>query len=320
MNDFLAPGIHLGLSDDTYHSDPCSAPSLSSTLARKIINQSPLHAWTASARLNPGHVPQIKKTFDLGKAIHRAILGRGGDYVAYPDELLASNGAASTAAAKTWAEEQRAAGRTPLKAEEVDRIGAIADHATRALAEMGITFDPERAEVTAIAEIDGVTCRALIDSAPADPRIPLRDLKSCEDASPDACIRAVETYGLDVQAAHYLDVWKAATGEDRRFEFVFVEKTEPFEVCVVRLLDDPAAEADWMLSARSKIAEARRIWRECLEANHWPGYPRRIAIIGARSFYLQRWAERETGQPIPSKPSAAALRASHAAQAPEAAE
>lgn len=320
MNDFLTPGIHFGLSDDTYHSDPCPAPSLSSTLARKIINQSPLHAWTASPRLNPAFEPQIKKTFDMGKAVHTAILGRGGDYVAYPEDLLGANGAASTKAAKEWADEQRAAGRTPLKANEVDQIGAIADHATRVLAEMGIAFDPSRSEVTAIAEIDGVTCRALIDSAPADPRLPLRDLKSCEDASPDACIRAVETYGLDVQAAHYLDVWKAATGEDRRFEFIFVEKSAPFEVCVVRLLDDPSADADWMLSARSKAAEARRIWGECLAANHWPGYPRRIAIIGARTFYLERWAAREIGQPIPRKPSAEALRASHAAQAPEAAE
>ena len=314
----LIPGVHLDVPEATYHADDlCDRPTLSSSLARVILNQSPLHAWTQHPRLNPMHEPTEKKTFDIGRAAHRAILGRGGDYAAIPADLLASNGAASTKAAKEWIEDARASGLTPLKADEVDQIGTMADAVVLRLAAMNIRFDKARSEAVALAEVDGVMCRAMIDNAPADPRLPLYDLKTTTDASADAVIRAVENYGYDVQAAHYLDTWFAATGERRRMRFVFVEKTAPYEVAVVELHDDPDHEADWMLTARSKAAEARRIWGECLTANQWPGYPARVQIIGARGWEQRRWAEKSIGNPVTDKPSADALKTARSAQAPE---
>lgn len=295
----LGPGVH-DISAEAYHADPCATPSLSSTLAKTLLAQSPLHAWTASPRLNPAWEPKDSKVFDIGRAAHRAILGKGGDYVAYPTDMLASNGAASTKEAKAWADEQRAAGRTPLKADDVDRIGVMAEVVRRKLEGMGMAFDPARSELSAISEIDGVLCRAMIDSAPVGKSY-LIDLKTTDDASPEAVIRSVMSYSYDVQAAHYLDVWHAATGERRKMRFVFIEKSAPFEVSVVELHDDADSEADWMLTARSKAGEARRIWGECLAASIWPGYPSKIAVIGAPSYHNQKWADREVGSPVVTK-------------------
>lgn len=315
----LGPGVYPDIDDDRYHADLlCDVPTLSSGVARKLIFNSPLHGWAAHQRLNPDYERKDTATFDMGHAIHRAILGKGTDYVPIPAHLLSSNGAAGTAAAKAWIADARDRGLTPLKADVVAQINAIASSAIEKFGEMGITFDPARSEMTAIAEIDGAMCRARIDNAPLDPRLPLRDLKSCEDASPAACIRAVERYGLDVQCAHYLDTWEAATRERRKFDFCFVEKTAPYEVCVVRLHDSPNDSADWMLDARSKIGEARRVWVECRAANHWPGYTRRVAVIGARSFHRQAWADREVGVPvIPKKPATETLAAAASWQAPK---
>ena len=315
----LTYGIHTNVPEARYHADALLAvPTLSSSLARTIINQSPRHAWTQHPRLNPNHEPQDRKTFDIGRAAHRAVLGRGGDYVAIPSSYLAANGAASTALAKDFIAEARAQGMTPLKEDEVEKIEVMAEAVASRLAEMNITLAPDRSEMVALAEVDGVACRAMIDNAPADPRLPLYDFKTTTDASHDAVIRAVMNYGYDVQAAHYLDVWRAATGESRRMRFIFVEKEPPHEVAVVELHDDPASEADWMATARSKAAEARRIWGECLSAGEWPGYPSRVARIGAPGFHNARWADREIGQPvIARKPSPDALRAAYAAQAPE---
>ncbi len=293
----IGPGVHA-LAADVYHADPCPEPSLSSTLARKLLSQSPRHAWTHSPRLNPEWEPTDSKTFDIGRAAHRAVLGRGGDYVAYPVEMLASNGAASTKEAKAWAEDQRAAGRTPLKAEEVDKIGAIADAVNAKLSAMRISLDPDRSELAAVAQIDGVWCRAMIDNAPTDPRLPLYDLKTCEDASTDAVIRSICNYGYDIQAAHYLDVWKAATGEDRRFRFVFVEKSPPHEVAVVELHRKPGDEADWFDHAFSEIRSARRIWGECLAIGHWPGYPARVAVVGMPSWHSAKMEARVASRPL----------------------
>lgn len=286
----IAPGLH-SISADAYHSDPAPQPSLSSSLARLILNRSPLHAWTAHPRLNPAWEPTEKKTFDIGRAAHRAVLGAGGDYVAYPIEMLASNGAASTKEAKAWAEEQRGEGRTPLKQDEVDNIGEMAMRCHHQLVDYGIEIDPARSEMTALAEIDGCWCRAMIDNAPRDPRQPLLDFKTCEDASPDAIVRHVESYGYDVQAAHYLDVWKAATGEDRDFLFIFQEKEPPHAIAVVRLLNSAGHSGDWMEDAREKVHTARQTWARCLQDDHWPAYPPMIIEIGARAFHRQRWQD-----------------------------
>lgn len=314
--DFLAPGVHGGIPEARYHEDTLlSVPTLSSTLARTILSRSALHAWTAHPRLNPAWEPTEKKTFDIGRAAHRAVLGRGGDYVAYPVELLASNGAASTKEAKAWAEDARASGFTPLKADEVDQIGAMADAVQRQLAAMGIRLDPARSEMVALAEVDGVACRAMIDNAPADPRLPLYDLKTTTDASPEALAKTVATYGYDLQAAHYLAVWKAATGEDRRFRIIFVEKEAPFGVQVAELYRKPGDEADWFDHADALAADARRIWGECLTANRWPCYEPKVAIIGAPTWHLTKMEDR-SGRAAMRKPSPEALAAAMKAQAP----
>jgi hypothetical protein len=240
------------------------------------------------------------------------VLGAGGDYVAYPAEILASNGDASTKAAKAWAEEQRAAGRTPLKADEVDRIGDMAMLCHHQLVDYGITLDPSRSEIAAVAEIDGAWCRCMVDNAPADQRLPLYDFKTCEDASPDAVVRSIENYGYDVQAAHYLDVWKAATGEDRDFVFIFQEKTPPHAIAVVRLLNSAGHSGDWMEDAREKAHTARQTWAHCIANDHWPAYPAMILEIGARSFHRQKWQDTRD-----RAASARAIAAAQKFQAPE---
>jgi hypothetical protein len=321
----LLPGLHFDLSEARYHADDMTAaPTLSSSIA-KLMLRSPLHAWTAHPRLNPDHEPVEKKTFDIGRAAHRAALGRGGDYVAIPDDMLASNGAASTKAAKDFIEEARSAGLTPLKAAEVEQIGAMADIVRQRLTAYGIEIDPARSEVTALAEIDRVMCKCRVDNAPERPmRIPgvptprpvMIDLKTCEDASPEAVRRAVENYGYDMQAAHYTETWRAATGEERDMLFVFVEKAAPHEVAVVHLLNEAGHTGDWFQDARAKTAATRALWRECLTTGDWPGYPAGIITIEARSFYRQGWQDRATILSQTSKPAADVLRAAYEAQAP----
>ena len=313
----LEAGIHFGVTEADYHADTLlPVPTLSSTLARLVLARSPLHAWTAHPRLNPAWEPTEKKTFDIGRAAHRAVLGRGSDYAAYPAEYLASNGAASTKEAKAWAEEQRAEGRTPLKFDEIDQICAMAVSVNRQLAAMGIKLDPTRSEVVALAEIDGIWCRAMIDNAPTDPRLPLYDLKSTTDASPESLAKTIASYGYDLQAAHYLAVWKAATGEDRRFRIIFVEKEAPYGVQVAELYRKPGDEADWFDHADALARDARRIWGECLRSGNWPCYPSRVAVIGAPGWHLTKMEDR-SGRAAVSKPTAETVARVSAWQAPE---
>lgn len=300
------------ISAEEYHSDPAPRPSLSSTLARLLLNQSPRHAWFASPRLNPDWQPVEKKAFDIGRAAHRQVLGAGAEIAVIPDGYLSSNGMASTKDAKAFIEDARNSGLTPIKADEALKIEAMATVLASRLRDMRITIDPEWSEIAALAEIGGVWCRCMADNAPERGRY-LYDFKTTTDASPDACRRAVENYGYDVQAAHYLATWEAATGERRAFRFIFQEKTAPYEVSVVELLNEPDHPEDWMADAREKAAEARSIWGRCLESGEWPGYPPMVAIIGARGFHRARWADRPIA---PDKPERDALSRSTFWQSP----
>lgn len=284
-----APGI-LRITAEDYHADPCPAPSLSSSVARILLDQSPLHAWTACPRLNPDWLPTESGVFDFGKAAHRAVLGVGESFTAIPADLLSDDGGVRTKAAKEWVQQARADGLTPLKGEAIERINAMVAKIAGKLSANQIELDPAQSEVVAVAQIDGIWCRAMVDNAPPDPRLPLYDFKTTTDASPEATMRAVMNYGYDIQAAHYLATWKAATGEDRVFRFIFQEKTAPYEVSVIEVGHDS------MTMAGKKIARARAMWRNCLEADDWPGYPAGVHRIELPEFMHARWLERESAE------------------------
>lgn len=305
----LRPGIHPGISAERYHADPAPAPSLSSTLARALIFQSPRHAWTAHPRLNPGWQPDERETFDIGRAAHTALLtvGQGIRIVDAPDWRGKDARAERDAARKD--------GLTPILAHQADAVRAMAGAVRSRLTEMGMDHvfaDPAAAEVAALAEIDGCWCRCMVDWV-GDGAI--WDLKTTTDASPEAVRRAVEGYGYHVQATHYLETWRAAGGDARRVRFVFVEKTPPHEAAVVELVDDIADPSDWGEIARAQVAEARALWRDCLASGEWSGYPPEVIRIGAPAWVAEKWEERRAILGA-SKPSAAAMRAAAEMQAP----
>ena len=309
----LPAGLHE-IPPARYHADPAPSPSLSNGLAKRLIHRSAMHAWTASRRLNPDYVPETSREFDIGHAAHRAVLGAGPGWAVYPPSVLGKNGAASTTAAKDWAAEARAHDITPIKAADEEAILDMASAVNEALVGAGVHLQPGRSELTGLAEIDGVWCRALFDNAPTDGDI-LWDLKTTTDASPDAVRAAIARHSYHLQAAHYTDIWRAITGEDRRFRFVFVEKKAPFGVTIAELHEETLAHA------RRQIARARLEWRECLQTGVWPSYPLAVVTLELSDFHhdrqLRAEIEREDWRVASgNKPSRAAITAAFAAQAP----
>jgi hypothetical protein len=309
----LAPGIHFNIAPDVYHADPCAIPSLSSSLARVILDQSPYHAWWSHPRLNPEWQSTDSKVFDIGRAAHAAVLGAGGDYVGIPDEILASNGATSTKAAKGFIAEARAAGKTPLKSHEVAQIERMAEITNTKLRDYNINLAAARSEVVVMAEIGNCPVRCMVDNAPDGANSALYDFKTTISANPTACERAVMNYGYDIQAAHYLETWEAATGERRNFRFIFQEKTAPYEVSIVEIGQDS------LMMAAKKTKMARAAWADGVINGQWPAYPVGIHRVELPDWYHAKWLERESAAAdlaARNRTTNSALQQAHAWQAP----
>jgi exodeoxyribonuclease VIII len=253
------------LPDADYH----SRPELSSTGARLLLPE--FGGSPAKFRYRQGR-EYTSAAFDVGKAVHAAVLGVGAEAVAYPEDVLASNGAASTKAAKEWADSVRFEGKIPMKAADMRPITgmseAVLKHPTaRALFEL-----PGHREVSVFSEVDGVKVRArfdvLTDETPQG--VFGIDLKTTsESASADAFTKTVVKYGYFLQEQWY----RETLGQDIRFAFVVVESTAPYLVAVHEL---GLAYQD-MGKTLAKVA--RTVYAECEATNTWPGHPEDVQTL-----------------------------------------
>jgi hypothetical protein len=96
---------------------PCPAPSLTQSVAKILLEKSPLHAWHAHPRLNPDYQHDDATKFDIGNIAHKMLLGRGKEIV-----VLEDFDDWRTKAAKEAREEAAAAGK----------LAVLGKHAARA--------------------------------------------------------------------------------------------------------------------------------------------------------------------------------------------
>lgn len=280
----LGPGLHYDVPEDVYHADQlCASPTLSRSIAHKLLVRSPLHAWHAHPRLNPAFVPSPdSEAFEFGRAVHARVL-LGEDIV---ERIDAPDWRAKPA--RDARDVAREAGRVPVLATQAWVIDAMVAEfeAWRAL-DAGRTLRAAmKPEVTALYEDGGVMCRARFDLLPDDPTAPVVDYKTTRNAAPDAFHRAIWTYGYDFQAAWYSRALKVLRGRaPSAFVFIAQEKTPPFAVTAHALT--PAA----LEFAEARCDEALESWRHCLQANTWPGYPEHIHEVPPPPWALDREAE-----------------------------
>ena len=237
-----------GMTNTTYHAHP----ALGSTSLKTLATKTPAHYK---------HDQQHTKTsdaFDLGTAAHSLILEGDTSGVEVLDFA-----AWTTKAAKEARDEARAAGKIPMLEKDWQQVVSMHD-AVMVHPEARKLFTGHRAEASVFWNEDGLDLKCRPDAW--HPSL-LVDLKTTRDANPNEFGSTAANLGYHQSAAHYVDGVKELTGEELPFRFVLVEKTAPYLVSVVDL-DDEAVDIGRALNDRAK-----RIYRECTEANTWPGYP-----------------------------------------------
>lgn len=241
-------------------------PELSSTGARLLLD-SPARFHYAQT-----HPQAHKNAFDLGSAVHSKVLGVGAYSIVIPEELLATNGAASTKAAKDFMEQARSEGLIPIKAEVGNSVDAMVE-AVLAHPTAKALFEQEgqaEASVFATDPVTGIEVRARFDYlAPI-----CVDLKTtAKDGSAAGFAKTVANFGYDVQRGHYLPTLEFATGERREMVFVVVETDAPHLVAVHQL------DRDFVEMGEKKAQRARELFAECTASGIWPGYPTDVQLI-----------------------------------------
>lgn len=107
----------------------------------------------------------------------------------------------------------------------------------------------------------------------------LADFKTCNSAAPRTWAAQVNRYGYDIQSALYLDIWNAATGEERcEFRHVLQENFPPYQIGK-RILSQ-----EFLNIGRAKYQSALRLYCQCLATDTWPNYETGNMVIDGWSI------------------------------------
>jgi hypothetical protein len=118
----------------------------------------------------------------------------------------------------------------------------------------------------------------------------LADFKTGTNASHSAWGREVKKWGYHNQGAMYLDVYRAATGEDRvEFRHLIQESEAPFEVGRRTMSDCEDDMASFISIGRVEYQLALARYARCLEKNEWPGYDTNGLIDGWTPVQPEMW-------------------------------
>jgi exodeoxyribonuclease VIII len=250
-----------------YHADPAIGKSMLDALAR-----SPLHYWSryvAENRVEPEPTPAMV----LGSAFHALLLERElfeASYIAAPavDRRTKAGKAA-------WAELE-ASGKTVLSEDDLAALTGMAASVLAHPAASRLLALPGRAEVSLFYEdpATGLRCKARPDWLTESGVIV--DIKTTQDASPEAFRKSAYNFRYDVQAAHYTSAVLGAG-----FVFIAVEKTPPYAVAVYEA-DDAV-----MRSGHARRRDNLERLADCIQRDEWPGYDSTIQPLGVPSWAAQ---------------------------------
>ena len=298
----LSGTVWVGEMDDrVYHSDPCVEPSLSSSLAGIICNESLAHANLRHPKFG-GQPIKSSTDMDDGDMLHALLLtGDNSELVALIDELNPKTKEAyadfKTKRARELRDIALEQGKTPVLPHKMRIIRSMYQNIYEAMCakDLGLIGHGQAEQVVLWTETakDGmeVQCRAKLDHWDLERQL-MTELKTGASAKPSKCEKRITDDGLDIQLAAYESAlvhhFPDLAGRDI-VRWVFVEKEPPWAVTEM-----------WPSEAMLEIG--RRKWRyavnrfaEALESGYWPDYTGKEPVHAFPSAWAMEDAERRFG-------------------------
>ena len=273
------PGIYE-IPATEYHSDPCPEPSLSASVARTLIDRSPLHAWMQHPKLGVQQEEKPEARLSLGKAAHSVILEGDWNGIWFIDK-----DSFRTKAAQEERTKAIAAGVTPLLQKDRGTIAAMVAEFERAGMDRS-GFETERTLIwkdKATEAAPTIWCRARVDLL--GDRLIL-DLKTTAvPATPERWGRNL-IWDYAMQAGFYRRGYKALKGgKPPAFRFIVQETTPPYSVAQFAFDGAGLDYADYLAE------QAVWKWGECIKAQSWPSYAAGVNVMEAPYWVRERLEE-----------------------------
>lgn len=277
----------LNVSEAEYFADPCSKPSLSQSVAKILVSESPQHAWLAHPRLG-NQRSEPTAALDEGTIIHKLLLGKGAaiEVIDAPDFR--------TKAAQSARDVAIECSRVPVLRSKFDALQTAADQLRDRCSTLGYELNGESEVAIEWEEptSDGpVLCRARLDHVFMDRGV-IYDVKKTRTANPKYLKRNFVDLGYDIQRAAYTRALAALCPDLAgriKFEFLFVEVAPPYSVVPV-VVDGAFREI-----GAQRWSQAVHVWQRCLASGRFPGYCDRAVTLEAPPYvvaeYLGNWSE-----------------------------
>lgn len=288
----LECGIHYDVPPADYFADCAPMPSLTQSIAKVLIEKSPLHAWYQHPRLNPDFKRTEETQFDIGNIAHSLMLGRGKDIevIEFDDWRKAD--------AKKAREKAAEQGKLAVLGKHYQRADRMVVAAVEQLKLRGLSrfFRDGHGEVVTVwnepgvLDEDDIYLRQMIDWLSPD-GLEFIDYKSTEmSVAPHSIDRMMFNAGWSIQAAmaeRGLDAIQPGNAGRRKFYFVVQEAFVPYALTVVELTRGP------MTMGHKQLDRAVEIWGQCMRNGVWPGYPLDIVTPEWPGWAEQQWLNRE---------------------------
>jgi len=272
------------MTEEEYFADPCEEPSLSQSIAHKLLTRSPYHAWLEHPKLGKAR-GEPTKDMEEGTILHSLLLGTKPKVAWMPEEFNDYR----TKAAQNARDEARFNGLIPMLAKEEKKYSSMASAIQQQLYSFGIELNGQSEGVVLWQVQDNkgreVHCRAMIDHIKDNV---IYDLKKTSCAHPSACVRSIIEYGYDIQAAAYLEaIGKKFPDMAGRVKFknLFFETEYPYLACEI------TQDESMLTLGRTKWTRAINIWSECLRSGHWPAYGK--STVSAPAWAITKEMEAE---------------------------
>jgi len=255
--------VNLDMPAEKYH----AVDALSKSMMSKIL-KSPAHYRAA---LEEHQEPS--KAMQMGTAIHTAVLEP--QLYSQVVAVVPPDIDGRTKEGKQWKEAHKS--RIHLThAEDIDVQGVA--NSVRRHPFWDIIHLDHRIESSVFAQDEetGIALKARPDLWVLEPDI-LVDVKTTDDASPEAFLRTIASFGYHIQAAHYLEMTEAES-----FIFVAVERKAPYAVAIYKL------DAEWLQAGANLRRKAISTLHECRALDSWPAYPTATQTLSCPKWVLNK--------------------------------